>query len=303
MNLQQYDLNLLIIFDMIFREGNLTRAGEKLTLSQPAVSQALGRLRDAFDDSLFVRSGNEMVPTARANLIAPQIRQILHLAENTFQDRGKFDPAKSDRTFRLAMSDYTEMVLMPALFKELQSKAPFLRIESRHLSAPDYQTALSRNDLDLILASCLEFGPNTFRQSLFGDREVVVVKGDSPVLKEPLTTQRYASYKHAQFNWVNETNTIDLALEEMGLTRRIILEVQHEMVLPLILRDNEIVVNMPERMARVFKELIPLEILHLPMTVPEYTFHQHWHERNHHDPAHRWMRETIKTVAESLAPL
>lgn len=300
MNLHQYDLNLLVIFDAIFKERHLTKAGEKLNMSQPAMSQALGRLRDLFNDPLFVRSGNEMVPTAQAKQIAPQVRQVLFLTEQAFTDRGAFDPSTSTRTFKLAMSDYTEMVVMPRLFKRLQTVAPNIRIESKHLSFNDYQAALDYNYLDLILACQLEFGANVYQQSLFQDKEVVVARADSPALKETLTLERYASYKHAQFQWFFDANVIDYELQRQNLTRRVVLEVQHEMVLPLILKDNEVLVNMPERMANVFKELLPLEILDVPLPMIRYQFQQFWHERSHNDPAHQWLRAEIKQLSDAL---
>ncbi|MBU2511192.1 LysR family transcriptional regulator [bacterium] len=298
MNLHEYDLNLLAIFDMIFTERHLTKAGEKLKMSQPAMSQALKRLRDTFQDQLFVRSGKELIPTTCAIRIAPQVKQIISLAKNTFFDRGEFDPANSSRTFRLAMSDYTEMIVMPKLFKRLQEYAPKIRLESKHLSPNDYKNVLEGDDLDIILGCSLQFGANIYQQALFEDEEVLIVRNDSPVLKAELTLERYITLKHAQFQWFEEINMIDRELKSHNLERNIVLEVQHEMVLPLVLKDNEIVVNMPRRMAKVFKEFLPLEVLDLPFKVNKYFVCQYWHERNHLDPAIKWLRSEIKQIAE-----
>ncbi len=300
MNLHEYDLNLLTIFDMIFVERHLTKAGEKLKMSQPAMSQALKKLRDTFDDQLFVRSGKELIPTNCANRIAPGIRDIVKLAKNTFLDREDFDPCESHRTFRIAMSDYTEMVILPVLFKKLQKVAPGIRLESKHLSQTNYRTILESDELDIILGCSLTFGANIYQQSLFTDEEVLVVRKDSPVLKEPLTQERYATLKHAQFEWFEEANLIDRQLKCQKLQRNIVLEVQHEMVLPLILRDSELVINIPRRMAIVFKEFLPLEILELPFQVSHYYLCQYWHQKNHLDPANKWLRQQIKQIADIL---
>lgn len=300
MNLHQYDLNLLIIFEMIYTERHLTKAGELLNLSQPAMSQALGRLRDTFQDPLFIRSGKEMLPTACASRIAPQVRQILQLSEQTFLDRGEFDPATSTRTFQLAMNDYAEMVILPRLFNRLQAIAPNIRLESKHLSLDDYQKELEVNELDMVLACSIGGGANVYQQSLFSDQEVVMVRNDSPILQEELTLERYVAHKHAQFLWFNEINEVDQKLKQLKLSRQIVLEVQHEMVLPLVLRDNELLVNMPKRMATVFKEMLPLEILEIPLPLSQYTFRQYWHECNHHDPAHQWLRSEMRKTAETL---
>jgi DNA-binding transcriptional LysR family regulator len=300
MNLHEYDLNLLTIFNMIFTERHLTKAGEKLKMSQPAMSQALKKLRDAFDDQLFVRSGKELIPTNRANRLAPGIKQIIHLARDTFLDKEEFDPCQSCRTFKIAMSDYTEMVMLPLLFKRLQSVAPGIRLESKHLSRDAYRTDLEGENLDLILGCSLQFGANIYQQSLFNDEEVLIVRKDSPVLKEPLTQERYADLKHAQFKWFEEANLIDKQLKSQKLARNTVLEVQHEMVLPLILRDSEIVINIPRRMANVFKEFLPLEILEIPLQVSQYNLKQYWHQKDHLDPANKWLRNEIKQIADII---
>ncbi len=300
MNLHNYDLNLLVIFDMIFQEQHLTRAGTRLNMSQPAMSQALKKLRDTFEDPLFVRSGKELLPTERARQIASRVKQVISMAEKTFQDSGEFEPATARRTFRLTMSDYTEMVMMPLLFKRIQNVAPNIKIESSHLSSKDYHSGLEKGDFDIVLSCALYFKANAFRQYLFDDREVVIVRADSPILKEELTLERYISLNHAQFQWMEGINEIDDQLKSINLERKVVLEVQHEMVLPLVLRDNDLLVNMPFRMAELFKELLPLEILELPLKPIEYSFNQHWHERNHHDPAHSWLRQEVFKVAGSL---
>ncbi len=300
MNVHKYDLNLLVIFDMIYQELHLTRAGTRLNMSQPAMSQALKKLRDTFEDPLFVRSGKDLVATELAQQIASQVKQVVSMAEKAFQDRGEFDPATAKRTFRLTMSDYTEMVMMPLLFKRIQNVAPNIKIESSHLSSKDYHSGLEKGDFDIVLSCALYFKANAYRQNLFDDREVVVVRADSPILQEKLTLEKYVSLNHAQFHWMEGDNEIDEELKRMNLERRVLLEVQHEMVLPLVLRNNDLLVNMPLRMAKLFKELLPLEILELPLKPIEYSFSQHWHERNHHDPAHSWLRQEIFQVASSL---
>ncbi len=300
MNLHQYDLNLLVIFDMIYSELHLTKAGQRLTMSQPAMSQALKRLRDTFQDPLFSRNGMVLVPTAQAHQMAPQVNQIVEMAQKTFLDKGSFDPEKSTRIFRLAMSDYTEMVIMPRLFKRLHKLAPHLKIECRHLSFNDYQSELDNGELDIVLACVIAFGANIYQQSLFKDREIVIVRKDSPALKKALTIERYVSFEHAQFLWMEREHQIDKELNKLGLKRPLVLQVQHELVLPLVLKNNDLLVNMPLRMANVFAEFLPLEILEIPLELTQYEFRQHWHQRNHQDPAHQWLRAQIHLLAQSL---
>ncbi len=298
MNLYKYDLNLLTIFDMIFSKGHLTKAGEMLNLSQPAMSQALGRLREVFDDQLFIRSGKDMIPTSFAIKLAPKIREIMQLTEKTFIDRGDFDPVTSSRTFKLAMNDYTEMVIMPELFNQLQKAAPNIKIRSEQVSS-DYENSLSHN-LDFILGSDFDFGANVYQKSLFHDREVAAVRCNHPVLKKEFTPEVYASLKHAQFKNGTCSNTIDEEYSKIGLKRDIVLEVHHEMVLPLLLKNSDLVINIPERMAVLFREMVKFEIIELPLIVEDYNFCQYWHERNHKDPAHIWFRSFLSSIANSL---
>lgn len=300
MNLHQYDLNLLVIFNMIHQELHLTKAGEKLNMSQPAMSQALKKLREVFQDPLFVRNGKTMIATEKARQLAPQVSQIVSLTLKTFQDKGSFDPATSNRSFALSMSDYTEMVMMPRLFKRIQEVAPHVKIESSHLSSKDYQQSLDSGDVDIILSCSLHFKANSFQQFLFDDYEVVIVRSDSRILKDPLTLERYVEFKHAQFKWMAGDNEIDQKLRALQLQRSVVLEVQHEMVLPLVLQNIDILVNLPKRMAIEFNKLVPLEILEIPLPKIEYHFSQHWHERNNQDPAHAWLRKEIYSVANSL---
>lgn len=300
MNIHQFDLNLLVIFDMIYAELHLTKAGQKLNMSQPAMSQALKRLRDAFQDPLFSRDGKVLAPTARAHQIAPQVNQIVAMSQKTFMDKGCFDPLESTRTFRLAMNDYTEMVIMPRLFERLHEQAPHIKIESLHLSLDNYQKEMERGEVDIILTSSLCFGANIYQQSLFKDREVVIVRKGSPILEKELTLERFVRFEHAQFLWMEGIHEIDMELKKRSLERQLVLEVQHEMVLPLVLKNNDLMVNMPLRMAKVFKEFLPLEVLEIPLELKDYEFRQHWHERNHHDPAHQWLRSQIYDLSRSL---
>lgn len=259
------------------------------------MSQALGRLRDVFDDPLFIRSGKEMVPTAFAIGLAPKIQEIIDLSEQTFLDRGEFDPSTSSRIFKLAMNDYTEMVIMPRLFNQLQKTAPNIQLRSEQIPG-NYQDVLN-NDLDVILGSNIEFGANIYQSSLFADREVIAVRCNHPILEKKLTPELYASLKHAQFKYDTCTNIIDKEYEKIGLKRDIVLEVHHEMVLPLLLKDSDLVINIPERMAQLFREMISFEILELPFITVNYNFRQFWHERNHNDPAHKWFRSLLSSVA------
>ncbi len=300
MNLHNFDLNLLTIFDMIFTERHLTKAGKILNMSQPAMSQALKKLRESFGDPLFVRVGNELVPTDSANRLAPLVKQMMDTAKSALLDKGEFDPANSSRTFQLAMSDYTEMILLPKLFKKVREMAPSVKLQSRHLPLDDYRSMLESHDIDLILGCSLDFGANTYQQALFEDEEIIVVRTDSKAANEPLTIESLLELKHAQFKGKECPNILDSELACMDLERVIVLEVQHELVLPIVIQNNDVAINMPRRMAEIYQEMLPITILELPFTVTKYQFCQHWHERNHQDPASKWLRREVNEIAKEL---
>lgn len=301
MNLYSYDLNLLTVFHMIYSEQHLTKAGERLKLTQPAMSNALTRLREMFDDPLFVRSGKQMLPTPRAQQVAPFIEEILGLAEQALVIQKSFSPQTSKRTFRLAMSDYAELVIFPPLFKWLTQEAPGIRIESTHLPTKDQHRSLESLNIDLMIGEDLSQGPTLFKQALFKDREVCMVREGHPISQEKLTLEKYLSLTFAQFQMSDRYETqVDRCLREQGHSREINLQVHHELILPIVLMNTEMAVNIPERMAQLYQNFMPLERLTIPLELSQFEVCQYWFERDHHSPAHQWLRSGIKTLCENL---
>lgn len=301
MNLANFDLNLLIVFDAIYREKSLTRSGERLNLSQPAISHSLHRLREAFDDQLFVRHGNQMEPTPLAEELRGNIRVILELAEKTLEDKGAFNPKKSTRTFQIGIQDYPMLPLMPALLAAIKSKAPHVSIRTRHYSKKRRKIALEDGELDVVIGVAQKFGANINQQTIFSDKDVCVCRKDHPVIGENLALEEYVEAEFIRQASIDlEDNPIDIKLKEMGYERKILLAVDNEIIIPQLISKTDYLANVTELVAKEFATRLPIKILPIPIPVEEFPINQYWHIRNQEDTAHSWFRKTIKSVGDSI---
>lgn len=301
MNLSEFDLNLLVVFDAIYREKNLTRAGQRLNLSQPAISHSLGRLRDAFEDPLFVRHGNQMEPTPLAEELRQNVRNILDLAENTLEDKGRFEPARSTRTFYIGIQDYPMLPLLPRLISAIKPEAPQIKIRTWHLSKERRKTALEDGELDMVIGITQDFGNNIQQQELFRDKEVCIFRKRHPHIGDELPLEQYleAEFISQAGNDLDE-NPVDITLKNLGYDRKIRLAVDNEIIIPQLVSKTDYLANIAERVAREFAVQLPINILPIPIPVEEFRIVQYWHVRNQQDEAHSWLRGIVKSAGETI---
>jgi DNA-binding transcriptional LysR family regulator len=293
-DLNRVDLNLLRVFDAVLRDGNVTLAGGRLGLSQPAVSNALARLRRLFDDALFVRAPEGMRPTARARKLAEPIRQALGLIETTLLGSAGFDPATSERPFRFYMSDIGEMVFLPPLLERLHEIAPGLRIETLSIDEPELPEALASGELDLAIGFLPGVAGPVKSRRLFRDPYACLFRADHPRIGKSLTRKVFEASSHALVASIGSGHrVVEEALFAHGLNRRIALRVPHFMVLPMILERTDLVVTVPSRAARVFGERGALRWLPAPVPIPLAEVKVFWHERFEADEGNRWLRELV----------
>ncbi len=294
MNLNELDLNLLRAFDAVLRRRSVTAAGAEIGLTQPAMSNALGRLRKLFNDPLFVRTPRGMDPTPYARSIADPVRRALGLIETTLASRAAFDPGESERTFRLHMSDIGEMVFLPPLLERLQRVAPGVRVETRSTPEAAIEGALAGGELDLAVGFLPGLRAPVRSQRLFRDAYVCMMRADHPRIRRRLTRRLFSEASHVLVASVGAGHRV---IEEMlvaeGLDRRIALRVPHFMVVPMILERTDLVVTVPERVAAVFERLGRFKTLPLPLEIPRTDVRVHWHERFEQEPGNRWLRELI----------
>ena len=299
MNLADFDLNLLVIFEAIYREKNLTRAGQRLNLSQPAISHALNRLRSAFDDPLFVRHGYRMEPTPLSEELKGNVKKILELTSRTLEDRGPFDPFRSTRTFHIGMQDYPMLVVLPRLLKMINEVAPNISIRTFHLSIENRKKALEEGKLDMVIGVRQDFGSSIFQQYLFRDREICIMRKDHPVQEKGLTLENYLNCEFVGLSVSDlKEAQIDVKLKEKGLRRKIRLTVENEVTIPQLVSQSDFLANIAELVANEFLGWLPVQGLPIPLELEEVEFFQYWHARHQKDPGHAWLRKVIKQAIQ-----
>ena len=294
MNVGEVDLNLLRVFDAVLRERGVTRAAQRLRLTQPAVSNALGRLRALFGDALFVRTPRGMEPTPFARELDEPVRQALALIESALAQRAGFDAASSTRAFRFYMSDLGEISFLPPLVERAQRVAPGVRLESVALGLEDIEEALAGGALDLAIGFLPGLGGPVRRRRLFRDPYVCLMRADHPRIGARLTRKLFLEASHALVSSSGSGHrVIEEALERNGLTRRIALRVPHFTVVPMVLARTDMLLTLPARVARVYEAGGRFKSLPPPVPIPAADVGVHWHERFERDPGNRWLRELV----------
>ena len=298
MNLSKVDLNLFIVFDAIYTEANLTRAGQIVGITQPAVSNALARLRETFNDPLFVRTAQGMVPTPMAQNIIGPVRNALSLLRVSVQESRIFNPLQAVKTYRISMTDLTEAVILPPLFQRLRRLAPTVIIESFLSKRRETTKELAAGRLDFAVDAPLNTDPQVRHVKLMEDRYVCAMRKGHPLAtKEKFTLDDYLSLTHIHISSRRSgLGHVDLALGKMGVQRKIALRSQHYLMASQVLQQTDMVMTVPERFARRHN----LRHLPLPVEVPPLETHLYWHESTDQDPANRWMREQIIELCERV---
>ena len=302
MDLHEFDLNLLVAFDAIYTEGNLTRGGRKVNLTQSAMSHALRRLRKLLDDPLFVRQGNLMIPTPLAEELAAAVGASLRSLRCALEDKGEFDPRRSEGVFAIGMNDCTAYVLMPRLLSIVREVAPKVRISARHLNYQQRVDALEDGSADLAVGSAMRAGAGIQRQWLYDDREVVIVRRDHPRIGDSMDLDQFVAedFIRLSLSAYGDDDTIEDPLTRLGLKRRIMVLVENELLIPFMVSRSDYAANVSEIVVKEFSSHLPIKAFPIPIGQSVDKLYQFWHERNHRDPANRWLRGLVKQVFQDL---
>jgi DNA-binding transcriptional LysR family regulator len=294
MNTMDFDLNLLRVFDAIATEGSVTVAGERIGLSQPAMSNALARLRTLFGDPLFVRTPRGMRPTPFAQQLAQPVREALRLIQGALLQHAGFEPGSSDNTFRFWMSDIGEMVFLPGLLERVKHDAPGVKIEVVRIPIKDVHAALEAGELDLAVGFLPGLTTGMRRQPLFREHYVCMLRADHPVIGAKISAKQFREAAHVLVSYAGTGHqVIEETFVAEGLSARIAVRVPHFLVVPMILARTDLIVTVPSRVAAVFAQLGNFKVLKLPVDMPDFEVRLHWHERFHQDPANRWLRQVM----------
>lgn len=295
-HLHAIDLNLFTVFEAIYKHRNLTKAGESIGLSQSAVSHALSRLRKLCNDPLFVRLPGNMEPTRQAihiyNLLEPSLNGIRTILNKQVE----FDPGSMKKTFKLSMSDYSAMIILPPLLDALNKKSFDIKIEIYDCPADETQKELDKGRIELVIGH-RDVGQRIYRKSLFTDKFVCVVRKDHPIIKERLTLARYLRSQHAIFSLrANGDAVVEKTLTQMGYQRNIAVRVPHIQTLPRIIETTDMVGTIPNKMAMLYSGKNKLRIFKPPIDFPPLEVMLYWHEKLDSDQANQWMRSLISEI-------
>lgn len=300
MNLRSVDLNLLTVFNAILTEQNITRAAASLGMSQPAMSNALRRLRELLKDPLFVRTGKGMLPTERARQLAAPVREALSLIQTTLSEQWAFDYATTTRTFNIATSDYGESVILPRLMDYLEKLAPHASLKATPVNEARLAAALARGETDLAIGN-LDFLDEFEAQPLLTESFICVARQDHPQVRDTLTLKLFTSLRHVVVNYPQKKGPlIDQALRERGLQREIALRVSSFLSVPVIIANSNYLSTLPLRVAQTYASLMGLRLLPPPLPIGEVRVRQFWHERTNADPANQWLRRSVAEICSRL---
>ncbi|WP_394147143.1 LysR family transcriptional regulator [Shewanella atlantica] len=311
MNISRIDLNLLVYFDVLLRELNVTKAADQLGISQPAMSNGLKRLRVLFDDPLLIRTSKGMTPTERALELKPEIRQLLTGLEKAVQPKAKFNPYESEQVFRVMASDYAEATLIPLLIARLRNEAPKVILDimtPSDVSFPDVE----QGRVDMVI-NRFDSIPQSFHQKvLWKDTFSCLINKTHPVLKH-FNLQSYLDAHHV---WVSKTGMgvgvgmdpddvqrlgwVDEALARLNAKRRITVFTRHYQAASSLAERQDLIATVPSKMARLQQDNNRVSIVPPPFDIPPIELTMAWSPLLQHNPAHRWMRELITETARII---
>jgi len=292
-NLRNIDLNLLFVLDALLQTHSVSQAAVHLGLSTPAVSRALARLRTAFGDPLLVRAGRAMVPSPLAEQLQARVQAILHELERVFEPSVEFAPARSNRRFVVLASDYVLLVLGPALDRLVCAQAPEVRLQFMPNTQGDAD-AIRTGSVDLAIGVYDRLHPEIRIQKLFDEELVCVVRNDHPSVRKKISLRQYTELAHIQVAPRGQPGgTIDDALAEQGLQRRVVRQVPYFVTGLLLASTSDYVMTIPRRLAATHAKTFGFRILTLPLQHAGYAIAQIWHPRNQGDAGLRWFRECV----------
>ena len=292
MNINSLDLNLLQTLNVLLTELNVTRAAQRLHLSQPSVSAQLARLRRHFDDPLLLPGPRGMLTTARAEALREPLRLALEAVEQAVAPPDTFNPANAEVTWRIAATDYTSSALVLPALNLMRAAAPQSRMAILALNPPLVAQQLEKGELDVVFHTGDNAPPTLHQRKLFSERYVLAGRCEHPQLQRPPTLDQFCQLEFVMVSpdGGGFSAATDHALAKLGRSRRVVLSVPHFLFMQETLANSDLVAVLPERLVRHTSHLA---VVDLPLEVPGFDILLLWHERLHRDPAQQWLRQQI----------
>lgn len=297
MNLNTIDLNLLVAFDVLISECSVSRAAQKMSVTQPAASHALKRLRYMLKDELLFRGPRGMQPTPRALSLHPLVQSVLANVHSILSSTIAFDPAQTRRTFRLSMSDAMSVEALPQIVQRIRAEAPQVDLVISTSGPQESCQRIADDKIDLAIGVYPHVPKNLLSRELYRDTLICVADKRNKKLKNGrLDLKSYLESPHVTVAPNRDTGIqLDEILDSMGIPRRIVAAVPHYLSVPALIRGTDLVAHTRRRLLSVFRTTADLVVfpVPLPMKVPELEFIEIWHERYDGDPGHRWLRDLV----------
>jgi DNA-binding transcriptional LysR family regulator len=295
-NIRKIDLNLLLTLKVLLEERNVSRSAERLALTQPTVSGMLTRLRVLFDDPLFVRTQHGVVPTPKAESLAPALDQLLRDA-NALVDSDEFDPLQAAMDFRISVNDYMQSTLILPLIKELRGSAPNMKLAIRNMEVDQLSRQLALGDLDLAITLPEYLDQGLHSRQLYSEKYVCAVRDCHPIRASKVSLKRFLQYDHVLVSPSDGMfkGPADEMLARQNAERRVAYSVPSFLVLLEVLQLDDFIALVPERFLR--GRAHPLRVIQAPIEMNQFEVLAAWHPRSHNDKAHRWLREKLSNIA------
>lgn len=292
MDLREIDLNLLVVFNQLLLDRSVSTSAEKLGLTQPAVSNALKRLRTVLKDELFLRTSRGMEPTPYALHLAEPVIYALGALQTAFTTRDTFNPLTSNRNFQLAMTDIGEMYFMPPLMVALAKVAPNVRVSTVRPNAGNLREDMESGNVDLALGLLPNLQAGFFQRRLFRHKYVCVFRNGHPIAKSPMTLRQFTELDHVGVLAANTGHgQVDGLLERAGIKRRLKLILPHFIAVGHVLQTTNLIATLPERFAERCAAPFGLVSSPHPVRLPDIAINLFWHAKANRDPANMWIRQ------------
>jgi len=300
MHIRDLDLNLLVVFEALFRERSVTRAAQDIGLTQGAMSHALNRLRTFFEDPLFVKTAEGMMPTAKGDQLGGTISELIASIRERVVAEAGFNPLTAQRAFVLCMTDMGELVFLPPLIRRLRKMAPRCTLRSVQGPLEQIEGMLSSGEADLVLGSIHAAPEGLYQQQLFVHSFVTLVSVRNRKIGKTLTRAQFESMPQIVVSLTGRASAAyDSAFDAYGIRRNIFLTTPHFLAVPhLIDAQPDLIATVPLELGKVFSKLGTVRMLPPPVELPPFALRQHWHSRLNTDPANVWLRHLIKETFE-----
>jgi DNA-binding transcriptional LysR family regulator len=296
------DLNLVRVFVTIYEAKSVTAAAERLFLTQPSVSYALSKLRDALHDPLFVRGQDGMVPTMCGELTYKKFSAAIASIDSAVELTKRFDPETSSQRFRLAMSDIGELIFLPPILQQLQREAPNVELEVVQVAVSEVAGWLAAGKVDAAIGNLPGLMSSEKNIKLFSERYVCLLRKKHSTIGDALSLESFIAAKHILVSSpFSGHRLIEDILRQHGVSRKVALQIPHFSHIPQLVANTDLLVTLPSTVGRLFESTGFLRTLDIPVDIPHFEVRMFWHEHQEEKASHRWLRNMIFDALSELS--